>query len=166
MKQYPMYGDNNLACCFLFSITKGLRMKCCLQLLILLVLGLAPILHADEQPFSVASVLVDKEALDRPHDIELLGDLAIIPGKGGSLAIVDVTSPSAPKLIWSRHDETELEEAETVLVEENRWDSKAIKLNSAEPWPRVWLANDGGEFDSFEYSCFLTLSPAGNESEP
>ena len=40
-----------------------------------------------------------------------------------------------------------------------RWDSKAIKLDPAEPWPRVWPANDGGEFDSFEYSCFLTLAP-------
>jgi len=39
-----------------------------------------------------------------------------------------------------------------------RWDSKAIKLNSAEHWPHVWPANDGGEFDSFEYSCFLTLA--------
>ena len=39
-----------------------------------------------------------------------------------------------------------------------RWDSKAIKLNPAEPWPRVWPANDGGVFDSFEYSCFLTLA--------
>jgi hypothetical protein len=42
-----------------------------------------------------------------------------------------------------------------------RWDSKAIKLNPAEPWPLVWPANDGGEFDSFEYSCFLTLATMG-----
>ena len=40
-----------------------------------------------------------------------------------------------------------------------RWDSKAIKPNSDEPWPRVWPANDGGDFDSFEYSSFLTLAP-------
>lgn len=39
-----------------------------------------------------------------------------------------------------------------------RWDSKAIKPNSDEPWPRVWPANDAGEFDSFEYPCFLTLA--------
>lgn len=44
-----------------------------------------------------------------------------------------------------------------------RWDSKAIKLNPAEPWPRAWPANDAGEFDSFEYSCFLTLEPPDNE---
>jgi hypothetical protein len=42
-----------------------------------------------------------------------------------------------------------------------RWESKAIKRNSAEPWPLVWPANDGGEFDSFEYSCFLTLDRPG-----
>ena len=40
-----------------------------------------------------------------------------------------------------------------------RWDSKAIKPNSDEPWPRVWPANDAGEFDSFDYPCFLTLAP-------
>jgi hypothetical protein len=40
-----------------------------------------------------------------------------------------------------------------------RWDSKAIKLNPAEPWPRAWPANDSGGFDSFEYSCFLTIAP-------
>ena len=40
-----------------------------------------------------------------------------------------------------------------------RWDSKAINLNSGDPWPRAWPANDNGEFDSFEYSCFLTLAP-------
>ncbi|MGB0155557.1 MAG: hypothetical protein ACPGFB_16155 [Verrucomicrobiales bacterium] len=38
-----------------------------------------------------------------------------------------------------------------------RWESKAIKQDPAEPWPRIWPAKDGGEFDSFEYSCFLTL---------
>jgi hypothetical protein len=42
-------------------------------------------------------------------------------------------------------------------TDRGRWDSKAVNLSSVEPWPRVWPANDGGEFDSFEYSCFLTL---------
>ncbi|MHC4880253.1 MAG: hypothetical protein ACYTGL_27705 [Planctomycetota bacterium] len=45
-------------------------------------------------------------------------------------------------------------------TDRGRWNSKAIKLDSAEPWPRVWPANDGGEFDSFEYSCFLTFATA------
>ena len=44
-------------------------------------------------------------------------------------------------------------------ADRGRWESKAIKLNSGDPWPRVWPANDGGKFDSFEYSCFLTLAP-------
>ena len=35
----------------------------------------------------------------------------------------------------------------------------AIKLDSEETWPRVWPADDGGDFDSFEYPCFLTLAP-------
>lgn len=70
--------------------------------------------------FSVASVLADGEAFDRPHDVELLGDLALVPGKGGSLAIVDVADPEAPKVLWYRHDGKELSEAETVLVGEGR----------------------------------------------
>jgi hypothetical protein len=42
-------------------------------------------------------------------------------------------------------------------TDRGRWDSKAIKLNPAESWPRAWPANDAGEFDSYEFSCFLTL---------
>jgi len=44
-----------------------------------------------------------------------------------------------------------------------RWDSEAIKLEPAEPWPHTWPASDGGEFDSYEYSCFLTLEPPCNQ---
>ena len=44
-----------------------------------------------------------------------------------------------------------------------RWDSKAIKLKPAEPWPRTWPASDGGEFDPYEYSCFLTLELPCNQ---
>jgi len=39
-----------------------------------------------------------------------------------------------------------------------RWDSKAVKPDPTEPWPRAWPTKDGGEFDSFEYPCFLTLA--------
>lgn len=70
--------------------------------------------------FSVASVLVDGDAFDRPHDVELLGDLAFVPGKGGSLAIVDVAHPEAPKVLWHHHDGKELDDAETVLVGKER----------------------------------------------
>jgi hypothetical protein len=66
-------------------------------------------------PFSVAAVLADKRAFDRPHDVELQGDLAFVPGKGGSLAIVDVSHPTDPQLVWHRHDARRLDEAETVL---------------------------------------------------
>ena len=50
-------------------------------------------------------------------------------------------------------------------TDRGRWDSKAIKLSPAEPWPRVWPANDAGEFDSFEYSCFLTIEPMDRSSK-
>ena len=63
---------------------------------------------------------MNADAFDRPHDVELLGDLALVPGKGGSLAIVDVADPEAPKVVWNRHDGKELSEAETVLVGEGR----------------------------------------------
>jgi len=65
--------------------------------------------------FSVASVLVHPQAFDRPHDVELQGNLAFVPGKGGSIAIVDVTDPHAPQLLWHCRDANGLNEAETVL---------------------------------------------------
>ena len=68
-----------------------------------------------DAPFSVAAVLVHKQAFDRPHDVALQGDLAFVPGKGGSLAIVDVTDPTKPQLLWHRHDTKGLDDAETVL---------------------------------------------------
>jgi hypothetical protein len=76
---------------------------------------------ADDEPaFSVASVLVHEEAFARPHDIELSGDFAFVPGKGGSLAIVDISDPAKPSLCWHRRDPQELDEAETVLVDQDR----------------------------------------------
>jgi len=46
-----------------------------------------------------------------------------------------------------------------------RWDSKAIKLIPAVPWPRVWPTNDDGKFDTFEYSCFLTFASMDRSSK-
>ena len=43
------------------------------------------------------------------------GGLAFVPGKGGSIAIVDVAAPAHPKLLWFRRDEQALSDAETVL---------------------------------------------------
>jgi hypothetical protein len=72
------------------------------------------------EPFSVVSLLTHDEALDRPHDIELLGNLAFIPGKGGSLAIIDVSNPELPKILWYRHS-SQLDNAETVLPMSFHW---------------------------------------------
>lgn len=65
--------------------------------------------------FSVAALLRHKQAFDRPHDVELQGDLAFVPGKGGSLAIVNISNPTEPRVLWHRHDPKRLKEAETVL---------------------------------------------------
>jgi len=56
-----------------------------------------------------------RKALDRPHDVELQGRLAFVAGKGGSLAILDVSQPEEPRILWHRHDAAELHDAETVL---------------------------------------------------
>lgn len=47
--------------------------------------------------------------------MELQSDLAFVPGKGGSLAIIDVGDPTAPKLVSSLVDAVDYEDAETVL---------------------------------------------------
>ena len=57
----------------------------------------------------------------------------------------------------------ERSEPSSFQLDRGRWDSKAIKLKPTEPWPRTWPASDGGAFDSYEYSCFLTLEPPDNE---
>jgi hypothetical protein len=69
----------------------------------------------NSEAFSVVSVLQDDEALARPHDVELQEHLAFVPGKGGSLAIIDVADPRNPRILWSKHDREGLFEAETVL---------------------------------------------------
>ncbi len=71
--------------------------------------------------FTVVSVLTHKEALDRPHDVELQGNLAVVPGKGGSLALIDVSDPTSPEIIWHRRQPQELNDAETVLPLGNDW---------------------------------------------
>jgi len=76
------------------------------------------------EPFSVVSVLYHYEALDGAHDVELSGDLAFVPGKGvkgvsvpgkgGSLAIINIANPQKPEILWFLHADS-LEDAETVL---------------------------------------------------
>jgi hypothetical protein len=73
----------------------------------------------DSSAFSVVSVLQNDKALARPHDVELQGHLAFVPGKGGSIAVIDVADPRNPRILWSKHDRDGLYEAETVLPLEN-----------------------------------------------
>ena len=62
--------------------------------------------------FSLVSTIQDHAALGRAHDVEILGDFMFVPGKGGSVAIIDVGDPEEPRLVWS----ADLgEDAQTVL---------------------------------------------------
>ena len=65
-----------------------------------------------KEPFSLVGLVHDDLALNRPHDVELQGNIAYVPGKGGSLAIIDVSDVTKPKLLSSL---VGLEDAETVL---------------------------------------------------
>ena len=83
---------------------------------------------------TLTAVLRDEAALTGAHDIEIRDGIAYIAGKGftsralpgngvypyakgkgGSLAIVNVKQPGAPKLLWSASDPLAYEDAETVL---------------------------------------------------
>ena len=65
--------------------------------------------------FSIASVLSHDEAFAGAHDVELSGNVAFVPGKGGAIAIVDIADVSKPKLLWFKRNTKELEDSETVL---------------------------------------------------
>ena len=82
----------------------------------LLLLPLVQTAGASDPPaFSVAALLFDDRALDRPHDVEIQGNLAFVPGKGGSIAVIDVADPTKPKVLWHDYDPRRLDDAETVL---------------------------------------------------
>lgn len=70
---------------------------------------------AVERALEVVGVVVDDDALAGAHDVELQGNYAYVPGKGGSLAILDVAEPARPRIVWSRRDPAEFSDAETVL---------------------------------------------------
>ena len=56
---------------------------------------------ADEpqpQAFTSVAVLHDDNALAGAHDVELQGNFAYVPGKGGSLAIIDIADPRKPRI--------------------------------------------------------------------
>ena len=76
--------------------------------------------EASDEQLSVVSILHDDGAFNRAHDIELHGDLAFVAGKGGSLAIVDISQPDEPHLIWHQRDTKRLHDAETVLLDKER----------------------------------------------
>jgi len=38
-----------------------------------------------------------------------------------------------------------------------RWGSKAIDSDESTPWPTTWPADDGGGFEDYWYSCYMTL---------
>ena len=93
-----------------------------LALHVLLLLGCLeqPELNGDEiatptAPFSLVGLLRHDEALNRAHDVELQGAIAYVPGKGGSLAIIDVSDLTKPRLLSSLVGIEGLEDAETVL---------------------------------------------------
>jgi len=92
-------------------------MRRTLRLATLLLITITPgeVARGDGPAFSVAAVLTDENALNRPHDVELQGELAFVPGKGGSIAVIDVSRPDNPKIVWYRRDPRALFEAETVL---------------------------------------------------
>jgi len=52
------------------------------------------------QWFSVTSIVYHNEALNGAHDVELSGNLAFVPGKGGSIAVIDVAEPEKPVPEW------------------------------------------------------------------
>jgi len=82
---------------------------------LLLAITAGEVARGDGPAFSVAAVLTDEEALDRPHDVELQGELAFVPGKGGSIAVIDVSRPDRPEIVWHQRDARALFDAETVL---------------------------------------------------
>jgi hypothetical protein len=81
---------------------------------------------------SVVAVLKHDEALARAHDVELLGDYALVAGKGGSIAVVDVANPEEPKLVWFRHDRKGLPDAETILTAEDRFFLGTLDFHSVD----------------------------------
>ncbi|MDZ7721253.1 MAG: hypothetical protein U5R06_00130 [candidate division KSB1 bacterium] len=70
----------------------------------------------DKSAVSIASIVRDQKALSRPHDVELQGDFLYVPGKSGSLAILDVSEPDRPEQVWSKKLG---DDAQTVLCQDD-----------------------------------------------
>ncbi|NOY00324.1 MAG: hypothetical protein GXP30_11400 [Verrucomicrobia bacterium] len=84
------------------------------SVILMLLLKMAGFSFAEEA-FTLVGLLHDDQALNRAHDVELQGDIAYVPGKGGSLAIIDVSDVTKPKLLSSLFGIEGMEDAETVL---------------------------------------------------
>ena len=92
---------------------------CCLLLAVWFSGCGAGVPEAAPQPparLTVAGILRHDEALGEAHDVELQGDLAFVPGKDGSLAVIDIADPAAPEIVWHRYDPEGLPDSETVLI--------------------------------------------------
>ncbi|MDA1314176.1 MAG: hypothetical protein O2968_12625 [Acidobacteria bacterium] len=63
----------------------------------------------------LVGLLHDDQALIRPHDVELQGNLAFVAGKSGSLAVIDISDPAEPKVLSAIVGPQTIEDAETVL---------------------------------------------------
>jgi hypothetical protein len=63
----------------------------------------------------LVAVVHDPKALGRAHDVELQGNIAFVAGKTGSIAFIDISKPSKPRLLSVLADSKEFEDAETVL---------------------------------------------------
>ena len=100
-----------------FRRAGSLAVLSAMQLLLILGCLAQRELRGDEiaAPFSLVGLLRDDEALNRAHDVELQGHIAYVPGKGGSLAIIDVSDLTKPRLLSSLVGLEGLEDAETVL---------------------------------------------------
>lgn len=116
----PVTGDNSLRAIKTvfqrYRTNAARRMSCVLRAAALpaLLCACAPP-PGPPQALELVGVLHDENALRRPHDVELSGDIAFVPGKGGSLALIDISDPAQPTLLSALTDLPELEDAEAVL---------------------------------------------------
>jgi len=102
-----------------------------------------------DSPFTVVGALSHTEAFARPHDVAVAHGYAVVAGKGGSLAVVDVRQPASPHLTWWRRDPQQLEDLQTVLpLDDGRWlvgGRRLFSLDLSQPSrPQVHEVRDEG----------------------
>lgn len=98
-------------------------------------------------------MLVAPDALRRPHDIEVSGDAALVAGKGGTLAAIDVREPAAAQVLHFLDDPVLFEEAQTVLpLADGTWlvgarDAHRVRVMSDGRLARLATAGDRERLD-------------------